>query len=127
MLTALWSLTAFALALWSLSAWGLHSLLTIDPAWMDDVDVLIAQMPYASTIDLWFPGWQELMRLSVGLTQSLLVAAGSAAPWAVWIVWGIGTAILLLLAGGLALLLKVVRRKPPTPPRHGASARTGGA
>lgn len=114
MLFLLWTLTAFAIALWSLSAWGMHSLLTLDPGWLDDVDLLIARMPYASTIDLWFPGWQELLRLSIGVAQQLLVWVGGAAPWLVWIVWAVGTAILLLLAGGLSLLLRLVRRRPAT-------------
>lgn len=117
-----WTLTLFALALWSLTAWGLHSLLTLDPGWLDDIDLLIARMPYAATIDLWFPGWQELLRLSVGLAQALLTWIGGAAPWIVWIVWTVGTVILLLLAGGVSLLMRLLRRKageaPAPAPAH---------
>lgn len=127
MLIALWSLTAFALFLWSLSAWGMHSLMTLDPAWLDDIDLLMAQMPFASTIDLWFPGWQELLRVSVRLAKELLVWIGGAAPFIVWIVWGVGTLILLLLAGLLTLLLMLWRRRSYTPSRPGADARAGSA
>lgn len=122
MLFLLWTLTAFAIALWSLSAWGMHSLLTLDPGWLDDVDLLIARMPYASTIDLWFPGWQELLRLSIGLAQQLVSWVGGAAPWIVLVVWLVGTAILLLLAGGLSLLLRLLFRRN-APARAHAPAR----
>jgi hypothetical protein len=30
----IWICTACLLALWSVAAWGLHSLLAMDPAWM---------------------------------------------------------------------------------------------
>lgn len=115
MLLALWTLTAFALLLWSLSAWGLHSLLTLDPSWLDDVDLLIARMPFGATMELWFPGWQELLRVSIGLAQHLLHWVGGAAPFIVWIVWGVGTLILLLLSGCITLLVRLLRRRPVEP------------
>lgn len=108
----LWSLAAFALLLWSLSAWGLHSLLTLEPTWLDDVDLLIARMPFAPTLELWFPGWQELLRLSIGFAQQMITIVGDAAPWIVWIVWAFGTLVVLALAGGVTLVLRLLRRPP---------------
>ena len=69
---AIWIFTLIGLALWTLLAWGLHSLLSIDPKWLDDVEALVKNVPYAEVIERWFPGWQQL--LGVAMAASLLAA-----------------------------------------------------
>lgn len=117
MLALIWILTLVGLALWSLAAWGLHTLLTIDPGWLEDVDALIRQVPYADAIERWFPGWQQMVGAAMDLAQVVLGWVGSNAPLVAWIVWGIGALGLLGLGGVLTLIVCLLREKnTPTPP-----------
>ena len=61
MITAIWIVAALLLALWSLGAWGVHALLAMDPGWIDDVEGMVARVPYGEVVDRWFPGWRELL------------------------------------------------------------------
>jgi hypothetical protein len=112
-LALIWILTLLGLAMWSLLAWGLHMLLAIDPGWVDDVESLIRQVPYADVIERWVPGWQELLHAAMDLAQLVLGWVGTNAPLVAWIVWGLGA--LLLLGTGLLLTLIVclLREKKP--------------
>jgi len=115
MLAAIWILTLIGLILWSLASWGLHTLLSIDPRWIEDIDKLAKEIPYTEAIDRWFPAWRELLDVLMDLAQVVLGWVGTNAPVVAWIVWGIGTLVLLL--GGLALTLLVcLVRDKPTPP-----------
>jgi hypothetical protein len=110
----IWIFTLLGLAAWSLLAWGLHALLVMDPDWIDDVEALIRNVPYAAAIDRWFPGWQDLLHAAMDLAQTVLGWVGSNAPLVAWIVWGIG-ALVLLTAGGLLSLvvcLLTEKKKP---------------
>ncbi len=120
MLLALWILTAFGIALWSLCAWGLHTLLTIDPAWLNDVNTAVAHLPWGDWLATWLPGWQGLLRVGIDLTQAGLAWVGSAAPWIVWAVWGLGSLAMLAVAGLLGLLLKLALPKAAPPPARAA-------
>lgn len=114
---AIWILTLLGLALWSLLAWGLHLLLSIDPKWLDDVEELIKRVPYADVIERWMPGWQELLHAAMDLAQTVLGWVGSNAPLVAWIVWGIGTLLLLASGGLLSLFVCLIseKKKPPRP------------
>jgi len=111
MLPLIWILTLAGLALWSLAAWGLHTLLTIDPGWVEDVDALIRQVPYTDVIERWFPGWQQMVSAAMDLAQVVLGWVGSNAPLVAWIVWGIGALGLLGLGGVLTLFVCLLREK----------------
>lgn len=113
-LAAIWILTLLALALWSLATWGLHTLLTIDPQWVEDVEALIREIPYAEAIDRWFPGWRELLAVLMDIAQLALGWVGTNAPLVAWIVWGVGALGLLGIAGLLTLLVCLLRDKPAT-------------
>lgn len=115
MLALIWIFTLIGLLMWSLLAWGLHLLLAIDPGWVDDVESLIRQVPYADLIERWIPGWQELLRAAMDLAQLVLSWVGTNAPLVAWIVWAVGA--LLLLGTGLLLTLIVclLREKKPQP------------
>jgi hypothetical protein len=112
MLVAIWIVTLLGLALWSLAAWGLHTVLTIDPQWVEDVEALIRQVPYADEIERWFPGWQTLLGAAVDLAQFVLSAIGNNAPLVAWIVWAVGALGLLSLGGVLTLVVCLLRDKP---------------
>jgi hypothetical protein len=101
---AIWIFVFVGWALWSLLAWGLHAVLTIDPKWLDDVEALVQRVPYAEVISRWFPGWREILGFAVDVSHAVLGWVGSNAPLVAWIVWGIGT-LMLLAAGGLLSLV----------------------
>jgi hypothetical protein len=114
MLVVIWTLTLLGLVLWSLASWGLHTLLSIDPRWVEDVEKLIHEIPYAESIDHWFPGWRELLGVLMDLAQLVLGWIGTNAPLVAWIVWGVG-AIVLLLGGLLLTLIVCLLRDKPVP------------
>jgi hypothetical protein len=113
----IWIFTLLGWAVWSLLAWGLHALLTIDPQWIDDTEALIRNVPYAGVIDRWIPGWQELLHAAMDLTQTVLGWVGSNAPLVAWIVWGIGTLVILAGGGLLSLIVCLLteKKKPVGP------------
>lgn len=102
MVIAIWILTLFGLAVWSLGAWGLHAVLSLDATRLADlkplIDGLPERLPYANVIDVWLPGWRDMLKLGVDLMQTTLGWIGSAAPLVVWTVWAVGTLMLLGLA-----------------------------
>lgn len=120
MLIALWILTLFVLGVWSLTAWGLHAVLTLDASQLGDLKPLIDQIPYGELIGQWIPGWQDLLRASIDLTQVVLGWVGGAAPVIVWIVWGLGALLILGVALVLTVVVKLIARKAP--PAAGAAA-----
>lgn len=119
MLIAIWILTLIGLVLWSLASWGLHALLSIDPRWVEDVEKLIHEIPYAETIDRWFPGWRELLGVLMDLSELVLGWVGNNAPLVAWVVWGVG-AIVLLLGGLLLTLIVCLLRDKPAAQRASA-------
>ncbi|MBK1615289.1 hypothetical protein CKO44_17655 [Rubrivivax gelatinosus] len=113
MIAAIWIVTALLLGLWSLGAWGVYTLLQAQPGWIGELGELVDQVPYAAVIDRWFPGWQELLRALLELTESTLGLLGGAAPLIVWTAWGVGAAGLAVAAGGLTLIVKLLSRDKP--------------
>lgn len=114
MLIAIWILTLVGLALWSLAAWGLHALLAVDPNWVEDVNALLREVPYAEAIDRWFPGWRELLEVLMDVTALVLGWVGTNAPLVAWIVWAVGALALLAGGGLLTLIVCLLRDKPRT-------------
>jgi hypothetical protein len=116
----IWSLAAIGLALWSAAAWGVGTLLGLDPNWVGDLKPLVDEIPYAAVIDTWLPGWRELLLATLELTRTMLGWAGGAGVVIVWVVWGVGAAV---IAGGAAvcsLIVSLLRR--PGAPRTPAAA-----
>jgi hypothetical protein len=121
MVIAIWILTVLGLGLWSLVAWGLHALLGLDgQALLGDLKPLIAQIPYGAVIEQWVPGWQGLLEATLALAKTLLGWLGSAGPVLVWVLWGIGAAVLLAIAAVLTLIVVIARRA--TAPARPAAA-----
>jgi hypothetical protein len=112
MLIAIWIFTLVALALWSLAAWGLHAVLAVDPNWVEDVTVLVREVPYADVIDRWFPGWRDLLGLLMDVAALVLTWVGTNAPLVAWIVWAIGALALMAGGGVLTLIVCLLRDKP---------------
>ncbi|MDH4061701.1 MAG: hypothetical protein OEU94_12895 [Aquincola sp.] len=112
MLALIWIVTLIGLAVWSLAAWGLHSLLSVDPQWLDDVDTLIRNVPWAEAVERWFPGWREMLGVATDLAQLVLGWVGNNAPLVAWIVWGIGALALLGVGVVLTLIVCLLRDKP---------------
>lgn len=114
---AIWLITAFVLALWSLAGWGLYQLVDSGAQLIGDLKPLIDRIPYAAIVEQWIPGWQDMLELTLDLLQSLLGWLGGAAPVLVWLLWAVGTGLLLVIAGVLSLAVALIRRSmPPVPP-----------
>lgn len=110
----IWLLAGLGLALWTLLAWGVASLFGLDLGGMGDLRPVLDALPFVWVLDASIPGWRELLLVSVELAQTLLAWAGSAGAVVVWVVWGVGAA---LIAGGAALLslaVALIRRSGGT-------------
>lgn len=119
MTVALWLFTAFFLALWSLATWGLHCLLTMDPAWLagwpERLGAWLATLPWAGQLELVWPAWQDTLRLVAEISLSLLGWLGAGALWIVWTVWAMGAIAMLAGAALLTWLIGYAKRNA-TPP-----------
>jgi hypothetical protein len=114
---AIWLITAIVLALWSLAGWGLYQLVDSGVQLIGDLKPLIDRIPYAAIVEQWIPGWQDMLKLLLDLTQSLLSWLGGAAPLLVWLIWAAGTGLLLVIAGVLSLAVALIRKSmPPVQP-----------
>lgn len=115
---AIWIVTLLLIGLWSLLSWGVHALLSIDVKMVGQLGPHLDQLPGAAWLDIWVPGWRELLVGSAELMQTLLSWLGAAGPVIVWVLWALGTGGLVLCAllasGVVALVRKAI--KPPAPP-----------
>lgn len=113
MIIAIWIVAVVLIGLWSLAGWGLYLLVTGGVQWIGDLKPLIDRIPYAAIVEQWIPGWQDLLRMALDLMQAVLGWLGGAAPVLVWVVWALGTGLLLVLAGVLSLVVALVRKSTP--------------
>jgi hypothetical protein len=110
MIIAIWIVALLGLALWSLLAWGLNAALNIDPSRLQDLKPLIERIPYGDFLGEWLPNWQAMLAALVDLSQTLLSWVGSAAPWLVAALWGLGAVVILGLAGLGSLAVVLIRK-----------------
>lgn len=119
MILAIWIVALLLLGLWSLAGWGVHALLVSGVQWVGDLKPLLDKIPLSAFIEQWVPGWQDGLRLALDLMQAGLGWLGGAAPVLVWVVWGVGSVLLLglalLLTGVVALVRKSTPPAPATP------------
>ena len=117
-----WFAVIALLVLWSLAAWGLHAL----AAWtVSNAGALTGAASGADSITVpdWLAPWvlpevaQWASQLMAGLApfiDGLLQAAPALAAGltaATWVIWGIGSVLLVLLGAGLHLLIALWRRR----------------
>lgn len=117
-----WFSVLALLALWSLSAWALHGM----AVWaVSNAGALTGGAAGAGAIRLpewlapWVPPeiaqWASQLLAGLGpLVDGLLQAAPALAGGVTvvtWIVWGIGSVVLVLLGAGLHLLIALWRRR----------------
>ena len=117
-----WFVVVALLALWSLAAWALHAV----AVWtVSNAGALSGAASGVGTIRLpdWLAPWvpseiaQSVSQMLAGLgpvVDSLLQAAPALAGGltvATWVVWGIGSVLLVLLGAGLHLLIALWRRR----------------
>ncbi len=107
----IWILAGLALASWSLLAWGLASLLGVDPAWVNDLKPWLDRVPYRSLLDVWLPGWQAALEAAIDVSHSLFDGLGAVAPWIVGLVWGAGALVIVSTAGLLSGIVALARRQ----------------
>jgi hypothetical protein len=117
-----WLFVASLVALWSLAAAALHAL----AVWtVSNAGALTGAASGTSTITLpdWLVPWvppevahlaSQLMAGLSPLVNSLLQAAPALAGGvtvATWVIWGVGSMLLVLLGAGLHLLIALWRRR----------------
>jgi len=117
-----WFVVVALLALWSLAAWALNAV----AVWtVSNVGALSGAASGAGTMGLpdWLAPWvppeiaHSVSQMLAGLgpvVDSLLQAAPALAGGvtvATWVVWGIGSALLLVLGAGVHLLIALWRRR----------------
>jgi hypothetical protein len=132
-----WFVVASLIALWSLAAWTLHAVVV----WtVSNAGALSGAASGASAMAVpdWLAPWvppeiaQWVSQLLAGLgpvVDGLLQAAPALAGGvtvATWVVWGIGSVLLVLLGAGLHLLIALWRRRGRgSGPRAGSSLAAG--
>lgn len=125
---AIWLTAAVLLGLWSLAAWGLATLMGMDPSWVGEANLWLLKLPFGDGLDLWLPGWQAWVSALLDVTQVLLSWLGSVGPWLMLAIWAAGAVGLVVAAGLFSLLVAVVRRATrSTPAIDPPSAATAGA
>ena len=117
-----WFVVFALLALWSLAAWALHAV----AVWtVSNAGALTGVASGASTVSLpdWLGSWvppavgqwaSQLMSGIAPFIDSLLQTAPALAGGltvATWVVWGIGSVLLVLLGAGMHLLIALWRRR----------------
>ncbi|NRF72038.1 hypothetical protein HLB44_34140 [Aquincola sp. S2] len=113
MIIAIWIITAVLLALWSFAGWAMHALLVSGTQWIGDLKPLLDRIPHAAVVEQWIPGWIDALKLALDAMQGLFAWLGGAAPVLVWVVWGLGTGVLLLLALILTMVVALIRKNSP--------------
>lgn len=122
MITIIWITTLLLLGAWTLLAWGLSVLLRGDAAWIDTLQRWFFEAPWRETLEAWIPGWSMTLQALLDTLQTLLVWLGGAAPWLVWLAWGLGALPLLGLGALLHVIVVLVRRdRAAVPPPPGAT------
>ena len=129
-----WFFVVVLLALWSLAAWALHAA----AVWaVSNAGTLTGTASGAGTITVpdWLAPWvppeaaQWVSQVMAGVApfvDSLLQAAPALAnvlTVATWVIWGMGSILLVLLGTGLHLLIALWRRRGGngSGPRGGSS------
>lgn len=126
-----WSLVIALLALWSLAAWALHAaaIWTVSNAGkLSGSASEVGAIRLPEGIAAWVPPEivQTLNALIASLgpvIDSLLQAAPALAGGltvAAWVIWGLGSVLLVLLGAGLHGLIALWRRRGPA--HHGVMA-----
>jgi len=133
-----WFFVVALLALWSLAAWALHAV----AVWtVSNAGALTGVASGAGTITVpdWLAPWvppevaqwtSQLMAGFAPLVDGLLQAAPAVAGGltvATWVIWVIGSVLLVLLGAALHLLIAFLRRRGGggTGPNTGASLAAG--
>jgi hypothetical protein len=132
-----WFVVASLIALWSLAAWALHAV----AVWtVSNAGALTGAASGAGAMALpdWLGPWvppeiaQWVSQLLAGLGpffDGLLQAAPALAGGvtvATWVVWGIGSVLLVLLGAGLHLLIALWRRRGGGSGPHAGSSLAAG-
>jgi hypothetical protein len=132
-----WFFVASLIALWSLAAWALHAV----AAWavsgagaLSGAASGAGAMAVPDWLARWVPpeiaqGVSQLLAALGPVVDGLLQAAPALAGGvtvATWVVWGIGSVLLVLLGAGLHLLIALWRRRGGgSGPRSGSSLAAG--
>ncbi len=131
-----WFVVLGLLALWSLGAWAFHAI----AVWaVSNAGVLTGTASGADSLRLpdWLAPWvpPEILQMATSLLSGLAPAVetvlqavpmlASGLSVATWVIWGLGSVLLVLLGVALHLLIAMARRHgggPGSPPHPQAAA-----
>lgn len=116
-----WFLVFVLMALWSLGAWAFHSV----AAWAVTNAGVLAGGPATGPLRLpdWLAPWvpPELAQALTSMLSAFMPAIQSLVDWApalgsglsvlIWVVWGLGSALLIVLGLVLSGTIAVLRRR----------------
>lgn len=121
-----WLLVGLLTALWSLSTWAFHSLaswtvtaLGAQAEGLPSLGARLSDLPLPAWLAPWVPegllqALAEVVDLLAPMLQYLLGLMPTLGDWLsplIWLIWGLGTFLLLLLGAGLSLLIKLMLAK----------------
>ena len=128
-----WLVVVSLLALWSLAAWAFHAI----AAWtLSSADVLAVRPGVTQGLRMpdWLAPWvpPEFALVLDSMASALMPGIEAVLGWApalegglavaVWVVWGIGSALLIVLGLLVTGLITVLRRRVFAPATHPGSA-----
>ncbi len=120
-----WSVMLILLALWSLAAWAFHSIVawTVSNAGelaggqgaIESLRVPDWLAPWIPPeVALAFTAMLSALSPAIEATLNLAPALASGLSVAVWVVWGVGSALIIILGLVGSRLITVLRRRSPT-------------
>lgn len=123
---AIWIVAALLVGLWSLLAYGVGTLAGLAAGLSGltaDWNPLLDRIPGAAWMGDWLPGWREAVVSAAQNIGGALGWLGGALPVIVWVVWGLGTVVLLLCAALVSGIAAWARRSAPATPATPAISR----
>jgi hypothetical protein len=123
----IWILAFIALALWIAAAWGVSALLGMDPDWVEGLRPALKGWPGTAWMEIWLPGWKDLLLSLLDLSRALLGWAGTAGQWVLGLVWGLGALLIVGAGVVLSLLVGLGRKAAATAASAAASASAASA
>lgn len=132
-----WLVVIALLALWSLAVWALHAAAIWTVSNAGSLSGAASGVGSTALVD-WLASWvppalaQTMAQMVSGLgavVDSLLQAAPALAgglTMAAWVIWGVGSLLLLLLGAGLHLLTALWRRRGGGHGANGSLSPSGG-
>jgi hypothetical protein len=118
-----WFIVLSLLALWSLGAWALHAITlwsTANVGALSGHSKTIEDLTLPAWLSPWLPAeWLSLtksvaasMMSAVDAGLALVPSLGGGLSLTIWVLWGLGSVLLLLLGAAMHALIAMLGRRP---------------